>query len=197
MRSAIAKARAQGLVSAGPFRHPLAGKLLIRMMDAPPRIRFRVPRAYRPTPNLPVSEVLPAFPMYVVIPSLTLALHAAGIAGFEAGMANALASPIGIRILAVVTAGVVEDTLFIGYAFTRLARLTGSRWLAGALSVTASALLHLPYWGVGPVLAYLVTGAIAVGFFAWRRDQLANIIGHVTVDGMGLVVMPWLARAQS
>ena len=47
------------------------------------------------------------------------------------------------------------------------------------------------------MLAYLVTGAIAVGFFAWRRDLLANIIGHVTVDGMGLVVMRWLARAQS
>jgi uncharacterized protein len=139
---------------------------------------------------------LAAVMMYVVVPSLTWVLHVAGIAGFEPGMAKALEAPVGLRIIAVITAGVVEDTLFIGYAFTRLARLTGSAWLAGAIAVAAASLLHLPHWGVGPVLAYLVTGGLAVGFFAWRQDLLANIVAHVTVDGMGLVVMPWLMRRQ-
>ena len=107
-------------------------------------------------------------------------------------MATALAAPAGLRIIAVITAGVVEDILFIGYAFTRLARLTGSAWLAAAVAAAAAALLHFPHWGVGPVLAFFVTEAIAVGFFVWRRDLLANIVAHVTVDGMALVVMPWL-----
>jgi membrane protease YdiL (CAAX protease family) len=140
--------------------------------------------------------LLAAVMMYVVIPLLTSALRVAGIAGFGAGMAKALEAPASLRIIAVITAGVVEDTLFIGYAFTRLARLTGSNWLAGAISVAAGSLLHLPHWGVGPVLAYFVTGGLAVGFFAWRQDLLANIVAHVTVDGMGLVVMPWLMRGQ-
>jgi len=65
-----------------------------------------------------------------------------------------------------------------------------------SISVAAGSLLHLPHWGVGPVLAYFVTGGLAVGFFAWRQDLLANIVAHVTVDGMGLVVMPWLMRGQ-
>ncbi len=135
--------------------------------------------------------------MYVLIPALTWALRAAGIAGFEGGMAKALEAPLGLRIVAVVaviTAGVVEDTLFIGYAFTRLARLSGSRLLAGAVAVAVASVLHLPYWGWGPVLAYLVTGAVAVSFFAWRKDLLANVVAHVTVDGMGLVLMPAVTR---
>jgi hypothetical protein len=36
--------------------------------------------------------------------------------------------------------------------------------------------------GTGPVLAYLVTGGLAVGF-AWRKDLLANVVAHVAVDG--------------
>jgi len=137
---------------------------------------------------------LAAVMMYVLIPALTWALRAAGIAGFEGGMAKALEAPLGLRIVAVITAGVVEDTLFIGYAFTRLARLSGSRLLAGAVAVAVASVLHLPNWGWGPVLAYFVTGAVAVSFFAWRKDLLANVVAHVTVDGMALVVMPAVTR---
>jgi hypothetical protein len=61
MRNAVAAARARGLLRAGPFRHPLAGKVLILLMDAPPRVRFKAPKAYRPRVDVPVSEVVEAF----------------------------------------------------------------------------------------------------------------------------------------
>jgi hypothetical protein len=61
IRSAIAAARSKGLVAAGPFRHPVLGKLLILLMDAPPRIRFKAPRAYRPTEGLSAAENLASF----------------------------------------------------------------------------------------------------------------------------------------
>lgn len=61
IRSAITDARSRGLLSTGPFRHPIAGNILIRLMDAPPRIRFKAPKAYRPTRNLSVSETLAAY----------------------------------------------------------------------------------------------------------------------------------------
>ncbi len=144
--------------------------------------------------SLAWGVLLAAAMMFVVVPSLTWALGAANIAGFDAGMAKALEAPVGVRIVAVITAGVVEDTLFIGYAFTRLARITGNAWLAGAIAVVVASLLHLPHWGVGPVLAYVVTGGLAVAFFAWRQDLLANIAAHVIVDGMGLVAVPMLTR---
>ena len=61
VRSAIIAARSKGTLGAGPFRHPLAGKLLILLMDAPPRVRFKAPRAYRPAQYRTVSDVLAAF----------------------------------------------------------------------------------------------------------------------------------------
>src|SRR5215204_1777547 len=99
---------------------------------------------------------LAAVMICVVMPVLAWALRSAGIPGFEAGVAKVLAPPLWVRIFAVLTAGVVEDALFPGYAFTRLTLLTSSYWIAGSLSVVVASLLHLPHWGTGPVLAYIV-----------------------------------------
>ena len=52
------------------------------------------------------------------------------------------------------------------------------------------ALLHLPSWGAGLVLIYLVTGSVFVAFLAWRRDLLANITAHTIVDALALVIVP-------
>jgi hypothetical protein len=61
IRDALVEARSKGLLGGGPFRHPVVGRLLILLMDAPPRIRFKVPRAYRPMQDVPVSETAPMF----------------------------------------------------------------------------------------------------------------------------------------
>lgn len=140
--------------------------------------------------------LLAAVTICIVMPSLTWALKVAGIPGFEAGMAKVLGLPIWFRIVAVVTAGIVEDTLFLGYAFTRLTRITGSPWPAGIVAVAAFSLLHLPNWGVGPMLTYFVAVGLAMGFFAWRRDLLANIVAHTVVDGMALVIIPVLSSVR-
>ena len=132
--------------------------------------------------------LLAAFTIFITIPALTWLLRLAGIPAFEAGMAKALAQPRWLRAFGVLTAAVVEDSLFVGYAFTRLEALTRSRVIAGIIATVAFAFLHLPNWGIGPVLAYLVAIGIAVAFFAWRRDLLANIVAHAVVDGMGLLV---------
>jgi hypothetical protein len=61
IRSAIVAARSKGMLSAGPFRHPVTGKLLTLLMDAPPLVRFKVPKAYRPAKAVSVSDTLAAF----------------------------------------------------------------------------------------------------------------------------------------
>lgn len=138
--------------------------------------------------------LLAAVTISVIMPMLNLALHQAGIPAFERGMAKILILPAWFRVLAVITAGVVEDSLFLGYGFTRLALLARNRWVAGMLTVTIVSLLHLPNWGIGPVLAYLVAVSVAVAFFVWRRDLLANIVAHVTVDAFGLVIIPFFSH---
>ena len=113
---------------------------------------------------------------------------------YAAGMEKTLALPIWIRVIAVVTAGIVEETLFRAYAITRFASLSGSLWLAAVFSVVAFAALHLPFWGAGAALAFLVGGAAITAFFIWRRDLLAMIIAHIATDAWALVVTPLFSK---
>ena len=46
------------------------------------------------------------------------------------------------------------------------------------------------------MLAYLVAVGLGTAFFAWRQDLLANIAAHVTVDVMGLVIVPMLSQVR-
>jgi len=85
-------------------------------------------------------------------------------------------------VFAAMTAGIAEETLFRGYAFERVAELTGS-YAAGRLHhnrlVRAD---HLRLWGWGPVVAFMVSGGALTLFYAWREDLLANIVAHAIVD---------------
>lgn len=61
IRRTMTEARSRGLLGRGPFRHGVLGNWFIRLMDAPPKIKFKVPHAYRPTLGLPVSEIVAGF----------------------------------------------------------------------------------------------------------------------------------------
>ena len=58
---AISDGRSRGLLGRGPFRHGFLGNCLIRLMDAPPAVKFKVPAPYRPAPDLSVSEIVAGF----------------------------------------------------------------------------------------------------------------------------------------
>jgi membrane protease YdiL (CAAX protease family) len=126
----------------------------------------------------------------VIFPATEWIRNAVALPGYELGMEKTIAMPVWFRIVAVVTAGIVEETLFRGYAVTRLLRLTGSVWLAGVVSVAVFASLHLPYWGTGPVLAFFLGGLVTTAFFIWRRDLLAMIIAHIVIDAWAFMVTP-------
>jgi membrane protease YdiL (CAAX protease family) len=126
----------------------------------------------------------------LVFPVTEWVRKAIGLPGYAAGMETALAHPVWFRILAVLTAGVVEEILFRGYAVTRLAQLTGSLLLAGSLSTLVFAALHLPLWGAGPSLAFFIGGLATTAFFMWRRDLVAMIVAHTAIDAWALLVTP-------
>jgi len=136
------------------------------------------------------AAALVAASLLVLFPVTEWLRRTLGLPGYQAGMEAVLALPAWFRLVAAMTAGVVEETLFRGYSVTRLSRLTGSVWLAAGISVVASAMLHLPMWGPGPSLAFLVGGAATTAFFVWRRDLLAMMIAHAIIDTWGLVVTP-------
>ncbi|MBV8533941.1 MAG: CPBP family intramembrane metalloprotease [Alphaproteobacteria bacterium] len=123
----------------------------------------------------------------VLVPLELVALHRLKLGDFDSGLRRLTHLPLGFLAFAGVVAGVAEETLFRGYAFTRIAELTGSEVLAGLVTVAVFALVHLRLWGWGAVATFAVNGAVLTAFFAWRHDLLANITAHALTDVVGLL----------
>jgi hypothetical protein len=49
IRVAVDDARSRGLVSQGPFRYGMVEKWFVRQMEPPVKLKFKAPRAYKPT----------------------------------------------------------------------------------------------------------------------------------------------------
>ncbi len=81
-----------------------------------------------------------------------------------------------------------EEWLYRGYAIERLEALTGSTWIAGTVSLVAFAIVHLPVWGTGPAITFVISGAILTVLYIMMRDVLTLIIAHVATDLYGLLI---------
>lgn len=127
---------------------------------------------------------------FVLVPAMIWLVGKSGLPGYDRGLRHLLPLPAWYRAFLAVTAGVVEEPLYRGYAVERLASLTGSYWLGGALAVVASGLAHIPTWGPGPALVALAAAGLATLFYLWKRDLVALMIAHVIVDAVGLLFLP-------
>src|SRR6266496_2635195 len=106
--------------------------------------------------------------------------HGPGSAAFEK-------LPLWLITLIVLRAGVVEELFYRGYAIERL-RMIG---LGPFWSVTIPLVIFsLGHWsgGAANILIAFAAGIILTGFYFWRRDLVANMIGHSLVDFVGNVV---------
>ena len=136
------------------------------------------------------ASVLTLFSILVMFPITEWVRKAVGLSDYASGMETTLAYPAWLRVIAVLTAGIVEETLFRGFAVTRLLRLGGNVPVAIGVSSAVFAALHLPFWGSGPSLAFFVGGIATTAFFVWRRDLLAMILAHIAIDMWALVITP-------
>jgi uncharacterized protein len=107
--------------------------------------------------------------------------------GHGIGSAEDNKIPIWLETLMVIRAGVVEELFFRGYAIERLESIGCGRVLSMAIPLLIFAFTH---WtgGVPSVIIALVLGTVLTLFYMWRRDLLANMIGHGLSDFLGLVV---------
>ncbi|MHC1727966.1 MAG: CPBP family intramembrane glutamic endopeptidase [Syntrophobacteraceae bacterium] len=110
-----------------------------------------------------------------------------GAPGFEAGLAAMARMPAWFLIFAAITAGVVEEILYRGYAIERMAQLTGSYALAGMISTAVHALMHLPMWGWGPVATFFVSSGVLSIFYICTQDLTACIMAHTITDAVGFL----------
>ena len=100
--------------------------------------------------------------------------HGPGSAAFEK-------LPLWLITAIVLRAGVVEELFYRGYAIERLQMIgLGQLWSVAIPLVIFS----LGHWsgGAANILIAFAAGLILTGFYLWRRDLAANMIGHGLVD---------------
>jgi membrane protease YdiL (CAAX protease family) len=100
--------------------------------------------------------------------------HGPGSAAFEK-------LPLWLITVIVFRAGVVEELFYRGYAIERLQMIGLGRFWSVAIPLVIFSLGH---WsgGAANILIAFAAGLILTGFYLWRRDLAANMIGHGLVD---------------
>lgn len=118
--------------------------------------------------------------------AITLAVVAGALAHFTGyghgpGSAAFEKLPLWLITAIVFRAGVVEELFYRGYSIERL-RLVGFGWFWSV--AIPLVIFSLGHWsgGAANMLIAFAAGLILTGFYLWRRDLVANMIGHGLVD---------------
>jgi len=100
--------------------------------------------------------------------------HGPGSAAFEK-------LPLWLITAIVFRAGVVEELFYRGYAIERLRMIGLGRVWSVAIPLVIFSLGH---WsgGAANILIAFAAGLILTGFYLWRCDLVANMIGHGLID---------------
>src|SRR5213595_1136510 len=109
-----------------------------------------------------------------VLAALTGYGHGPGSAAFEK-------LPLWLITLIVFRAVIVEELFYRGYAIERLRLIGLSRFWSATIPLVIFSFGH---WsgGAANILIAFAAGLILTGFYLWRRDLVANMIGHGLVD---------------
>jgi membrane protease YdiL (CAAX protease family) len=133
------------------------------------------------------KSILWGFVIAVVSAVAVLAL--AYVTGYGHGPGSAAFEklPLWLITAIVLRAGVVEELFYRGYAIERLRMIGLGRFWSVAIPLVIFSLGH---WsgGAANILIAFAAGLILTGFYLWRRDLAANMIGHGLVDFVANVV---------
>jgi uncharacterized protein len=127
------------------------------------------------------KSILWGFVLAVVSAVIVGALAYATSYGHGPGSAAFEKLPLWLITAIVIRAGVVEELFYRGYAIERLRMIGLGRFWSVAIPLVIFSLGH---WsgGVANILIAFTAGLILTGFYLWRRDLAANMIGHGLVD---------------
>ena len=119
----------------------------------------------------------------------------AGLTRFKGGeTGEALAKlPLWLVVLVVLRAGVVEELFYRGYAIERLQLLGLNRYWAGVIPLLIFGFAHVTNGWANVALA-LALGAVLTAVYLWRRDLVANMIGHFMIDLISVLLPRFLSH---
>lgn len=120
----------------------------------------------------------------------------AGLTHFKGGETGAALAklPLWLVLLVVLRAGVVEELFYRGYAIERLQALGLNRYWAGAVPLLIFGFGHVTNGWANVVLA-LALGGVLTAVYLWRRDLVANMIGHFMIDLISVLVPRLLSHS--
>ena len=95
--------------------------------------------------------------------------------------------PVWLITVICLRAGIVEELFYRGYAIERLQSLGLNRFWAAAVPLVIFSVGHWTGGGVNIIIA-LALGAVLSAFYLWRRDLVANMVGHFLVDFVANVI---------
>jgi len=130
-----------------------------------------------------------AWGFVIAVISAAVALGLAHLTGYGNGPGSAAFEklPLWLITLIVIRAGVVEELFYRGYAIERLRMIGLGRFWSVTIPLVIFSIGH---WsgGAANILIAFAAGLILTGFYLWRRDLAANVIGHGLVDFVANVV---------
>ena len=130
-----------------------------------------------------------AWGFVIAVVSAAVALGLAHLTGYGNGPGSAAFEklPLWLITLIVIRAGVVEELFYRGYAIERLRMIGLGRFWSVTIPLVIFSIGH---WsgGAANILIAFAAGLILTGFYLWRRDLAANMIGHGLVDFVANVV---------
>lgn len=116
--------------------------------------------------------------------------------GTGGGLRTILSFPIGIVVVLSVSAGITEEVMFRGYPIERLSEMTGSIWIAAALTVVMFTAAHIPLWGLGGALQIGGWTVVVTVLYVRLRNLPACILMHTCNDLFAYVVLPYFFGAR-
>ena len=99
-----------------------------------------------------------------------------------------LSKPYWFRVVLVLRAAVVEEVVFRGYMIEKVRQLSGSGFLAVAVSVLTFTWAHYAGWGAVQLIPVFGAGTALALLYVWRRDLPSNMLAHFLTDGAGFLL---------
>lgn len=116
--------------------------------------------------------------------------------GDETGYARIRELSFRSRVFVLITAVIVEEVLYRGYAIGIGQHLVGGVWFAAAISLLAFTLAHYK-WKASHLPAVFVAGAVLTLLFVLTHNLLACIFAHAIVDGVGFLLIPEILKRRA
>lgn len=120
---------------------------------------------------------------FVVLQAIVLFVFPLLHLSFNAkAMQRLIGLPYWVRFEVVLRAGICEELFFRGYGLSRLEELTGSKLVAGAVTLALFTYAHLAFWGLAQIFIAAGAGLVLTVLYLWRRDLGSNMLAHWLTD---------------